>query len=212
MMLFEISTLLAFSLVAFMLVITPGPDTMLILHRSTAGGISLGMATVAGVQAGLVCHTLLAIFGLSALIASSPLMFKGVALAGSLYLIWLAIQNMRGSKKAGVLIKDSEKSLLNAFRDSMLCNLLNPKVILIYLALMPNFVILEFGNVKSQLLILGALLILINTVWQVPLCLAAFSANKYLKNPTVQKYIDWSAGCILMMFAVAMFYENIIQR
>ena len=211
MMLFEISTLLSFSLVAFMLVISPGPDTMLILHRSTSGGISLGMATVAGVQVGLVCHTLLAILGLSALIASSPLMFKGVALAGSLYLIWLAIQNMRASKKAGVLITDSEQSLLNAFRDSMLCNILNPKVILIYLALMPNFVTLEFGNVKSQLLILGALLILINTVWQIPLCLAAFSAHKYLKNPTVKKYIDWGAGCILMLFAVAMFYENIIQ-
>ncbi len=52
---------------------------------------------------------------------------------------------MRGSKKAGVLIKDYEKSLLNAFRDSMLCNILNPKVILMYLALMPNFVTLEFG-------------------------------------------------------------------
>lgn len=211
-MLFEISTLLTFSLVLFMLVITPGPDTMLVIHRSTASGIYLGMMTVAGVQAGLVCHTLLAIFGLSALIASSPLMFKGVALVGSLYLIWLAIQSIRGGKNAAVLITDSENSPFNAFRASMLCNILNPKVIMIYLALLPNFVDLELGRVEFQLLTLGALLILINTAWQAMLCLIAFSANKHLSNPTVKKYIDWSTGFVLMLFAIAMFYENIIQN
>lgn len=209
-MLIEPATLAAFSAVAFALVVSPGPDTMLILHRSVSGGQRVGLATVAGVQLGLVAHTLLAVFGLSLVIASSPFLFKGIAVAGSLYLGWLAVRSVRAGvletlNKAGSTTSDG----VTACRDAVLCNILNPKVMLMYLALMPNFVDLERGDVPAQLAVLGAVMILVNTVWQVPLSLAANAAGRWLGSPIVKQTVDWAAGGILAMFAVLMLYEHI---
>lgn len=209
-MVIEPATLATFSAAAFALVVSPGPDTMLILHRSVSGGPRIGLATVAGVQLGLVGHTLLAVFGLSLVIASSEVLFKGIAVAGALYLGWLAVHSVR----AGVLSLNGEVARatvdwVRACRDAMLCNFLNPKVILMYLALMPNFVEVERGHVPVQLAVLGAVMIAINTVYQVPLSLAADAAGRWLSSPLVKRTIDWAAGGILAMFAALMLYEHI---
>jgi len=211
LILIEPHTLIAFSLTAFALVVTPGPDTMLILHRSTVDGKAFGLATVAGVQVGLIFHTLLAIFGVSVLIASSPVLFKGIALMGSLYLLWLASQSIRNSSsKTGEKIDITRPTKLKAFMDSMLCNILNPKVILMYLALMPNFIKIELGNLEQQLLLLGLIMISINIGWQVPLSIVASTASRFLKNPQVKRNIDVAAGVTLTLFAILMFYDNIL--
>jgi len=211
-MILDISTLLMFSLTAFAVVVTPGPDTMLIIHRSTGIGKQLGLATVAGVQAGLLFHTFISAFGISLLIASSVYAFKGIALVGAMYLIWLSIQNFRNSKIVdNAPDRFSGLGLASAFRDSLLCNIFNPKVVLMFLALMPNFVKPELGDTSFQLLILGFILILINTIWQVPLSLAANVASKYLHDPKIKKAIDWCSGLILMLFAIGMVYNNIIR-
>lgn len=206
----EPATLAAFAAVAFALVVSPGPDTMLILHRSVSGGQRIGLATVAGVQLGLVGHTLLAVFGLSLVIASSQLLFKGIAVAGALYLGWLAVRSVR----TGVLELNGEVAgvtldWVRACRDAMLCNILNPKVILMYFALMPNFVDVERGHVPIQLAMLGAVMIAINTVYQVPLSLVADAAGRWLRSPLVKRTIDWAAGGILAMFAAFMLYEHV---
>lgn len=214
-MFMELTTLAAFSATAFALVVSPGPDTMLILHYSMSGGHRVGLATVAGVQFGLVGHTLLAVFGLSLLIASSPLVFDGIAVAGACYLGWLGVRSIRsGVLEAGGLTgsrrSHSTVGRLSACRDAILCNVLNPKVILMYLALMPNFVDVERGHVPTQLLLLGLVMIAINTAWQVPLSLAADAARRWLSSPLVRHSVDWTAGGILMMFAGLMLHEQIM--
>lgn len=206
----EPATLATFSAAAFALVVSPGPDTMLILHRSVSGGQRIGLATVAGVQLGLVGHTLLAVFGLSLVIASSQFALKGIAIAGALYLGWFALRSVR----TGVLEVDGNVARatldwVGACRDAMLCNILNPKVILMYLALMPNFVNIERGDVPLQLALLGTVMIAINTVYQVPLSLAAEAAGGWLRSPVIKRVIDWTAGSILAMFALLLLHEHI---
>lgn len=205
----EPSTLAAFVLAAWAVVLSPGPDTVLILRYTMNGGHSVGLATVAGVQAGLVVHTTLAILGLSLLIASSPALFKAIAVAGAFYLAWLALQSFR----AGVVRMDGGRGAppgrLKAARDAMLTNLLNPKVILVFLALMPNFVNVGRGEVPLQLAILGFVLILVNIMWQVPLSLAAEAARRWLGTAKAQRAVNWSAGMVLALFAVFLLYEHI---
>src|SRR5512134_531989 len=92
----EPGTLAAFALTAAAIVVSPGPDTFLIL-RSALAGRSAGYAAVLGVQLGLLVHTALAVFGLSLLIAHSPVLFDAIAVAGALYLAYLGIRGLRAS-------------------------------------------------------------------------------------------------------------------
>lgn len=208
----EPTTLAAFIAAALAIVLSPGPDTLLILRYAMAGGRRAGLATVAGVQLGLVVHTVFAVLGLSLVIASSPVLFKGIAIAGAFYLAWLATQSIR----AGVLSPGGDAngglppSGMKACRDAIITNVLNPKVILIYLALMPNFVVMERDDVPLQLTVLGIVLIAVNIAYQLPLSLAATAVRRWLDSPLVQRCVNWGTGIVLMIFAALMLLEHIL--
>jgi threonine/homoserine/homoserine lactone efflux protein len=199
----------AYVLVAGALVLSPGPDTLLIIRYTLASGRASGMATVAGVQLGLMVHTAAAVLGLSVLILSSPLLFKAVAVLGAAYLAWLGVQAIRGGAlgmegEAGVRI-----SAAKALRDAAVTNVLNPKVIILFLALMPNFVAVELGRVPLQLATLAATLLIINTIWQSGLVLAAAWARQGLLRRRVQIAVSWATGSIFIVFALLMLHEHL---
>ena len=132
-------------------VMSPGPDTVLVLRYTISSGRGVGSAAVAGVQLGLAGHTLLAVVGLSVVIASSPNLFALIAIAGAIYIAWLGIQGIRMGIVRIEEVTGAGISHAKALRDAMLTNLLNPKVILLFLALVPNFVDVDRGHVTSQL-------------------------------------------------------------
>ena len=208
----DLPTLSAFIAAAILLVLSPGPDTMLILRNTITSGHRAGLATVAGVQLGLLVHTAAAVAGLSVLIASSPPAFAAVALAGALYLAWLGVQSFRG----GVVPVGAETggapltTPWRACRDAVLTNILNPKVILLFIALMPNFVVVANGRVPLQLAVLAAVLILVNIVWQVALCAATEQARRWLGKPPVQRAVSWTTGIVLIGFAVIILAEHLV--
>jgi len=205
----EPTTLAAFSLAVLAVVISPGPDTLLILRYALTSGQRAGFAAVAGVQIGLVVHTTLAITGLSLLIASSPTAFKGVAVIGAAYLAWLGIQGFRDGGGLGLGGGTQAVGLAKACRDAVLTNVLNPKVILLFLALFPNFVVVGRGDVTAQLLVLSATLIVINIAWQAPLAWAAEGVRRWLGKPSVGRAVSRGTGAILIGFAVLMLYEHL---
>jgi threonine/homoserine/homoserine lactone efflux protein len=98
---------------------------------------------------------------------------------------------------------------LEAARDAMPTNLLNPKVVLLFLALMPNFVNVERGQAPLQLAILGVVLILVNVMWQVPLSLMAEAVRRWIATPNVQRAVNWGTGTILMLFAAFMLHDHV---
>lgn len=203
------STLLAFATAVLAIVVSPGPDTVLILRYALTSGSKAGFAAVAGVQLGLMLHTLLAVLGISVIIASSPLLFRGVAIAGAAYLAWLGLQAFR---EGGLVTLDGARrpvSASKACRDAILTNVLNPKVIVLFLALLPNFVMIERGDVQAQLIALSATLIFINVAWQAPMAWAANGIRRWLLRPSVQKTISRVTGTILLMFAGLLIYEHI---
>lgn len=207
----DFATYSAFLLTASAIVLTPGPDTLIILRYSLSSGRNVGLATVLGVQFGLVGHTLLAIFGISVLVASTPWLFKLVALGGAAYIGWIGIQGFhdQGLLHVGAQGKPPVTAH-KALRDAMLCNLLNPKVILLFLALFPNFVDNTRDDVTAQLITLSLGLIVINTVWQAPLAFAAEAVRGWLKNERTYKLITHSTGVLMITVAVLMVYENLM--
>jgi len=206
----DLATYGAFLLTASAIVLTPGPDTLIILRYSLSSGRNVGLLTVMGVQMGLVGHTLLAIFGISVLIASNPMVFKTVALLGAAYIAWIGIQSFR---EHGLLhVGASGKPPVSghkAFRDAMLCNLLNPKVILLFLALFPNFVDNSRDDVPYQLIALSIGLMTINTLWQAPIAFAAEAVRRWLKNERTYKLITHSTGILMITVAALMVYDNL---
>ena len=207
----DLGTYLTFLVTAGIIVLSPGPDTLLIIRYSIASGRTVGLATVAGVQAGLLVHTLLAIFGVSIIIASSELLFKGVAILGALYLGYIGLQSFL--KENALQLDDLNNTLeyKKAFRDGMLTNLLNPKVIILFLALLPNFIDLEQGNTTQQLIFLALGLVVINVIWQVPIALAAGSFRKVISHPRIQRWIAHTTGGVLLLFAVMMLREHVLR-
>jgi homoserine/homoserine lactone efflux protein len=206
----DLATLGAFAVAAAAIAVSPGPDTMLILRYALTSGRRAGFAAVLGVQIGLLVHTALAAAGVSAVIASSPLLFEGLAMAGAGYLAWLGIQGLRGtgalSMGGGALAARAGR----ACRDAMLCNLLNPKVIVLFLALYPNFLVVGRGAVAAQVATLSAVLIAINVAWQVSLAWSADAARRWLTRPATQRVVARTTGAILLVFAALMLWEHVV--
>jgi len=205
----EGAMLAGFVAAALATVVTPGPDTLLIIRASLTGGRSAGLYAVAGVQAGLVVHTLLAAFGLGLLIASSPALFRAVGILGALYIGWLGLSGLRGRGALSLAGGPAEISARRAFADAALTNLLNPKVILLFLALFPHFIEPQRGHVAAQSVFLGAVLIVINTLWQVPLAFAAEAARRWLLGPRTGAAIARSMGVVFIGLAVVLLFEHL---
>ncbi len=199
----------AFIITASALVISPGPDTVLIVRYALSSGHRVGLAAVAGVQLGLLVHTALAVAGISVIIASSPVLFKGVAFVGAAYLAWLGVQGFRGGGAMALNADSARVSSAKAFRDAMLTNLLNPKVILIFLALLPNFIDTARDDISAQLMTLAVTLIIINVIWQVPIAWLAVTVRHWLGDPAISRMISRLTGGILLIFAALMVYENV---
>lgn len=207
----DLPVLAAFLGTSLLLVLSPGPDTMLILRYTIGSGRGAGLATVAGVQAGLAVHTLAAVVGLSLLIAATPVALQAIAVAGALYLAWLGWQSFR----AGVLpLNDvgggTAVGRSKAFRDALLTNVLNPKVVLLFLALMPQFVRQNGWPVPTQLAFLGILLIVVNTAWQTLLAILANGIRRWLGRPAVQRGVSWATGAVLVAFAILMLRDFVV--
>jgi threonine/homoserine/homoserine lactone efflux protein len=203
----DLATLGAFAVAAGAIAVSPGPDTMLILRYALTSGRAAGLAAVAGVQIGLVVHTALAAAGVSALIASSPVLFKGLAVAGAAYLAWLGLQGFHSQGALGIGYA-ARAGAGRACRAAILCNVLNPKVIVLFLALYPNFLAIGRGDVAAQVAALSAVLIAINVAWQVALVCGAEFARRWLMRPKVQRTVGRVTGGILIAFAAIMLWEH----
>lgn len=205
----------AFIVVAIMAILLPGPDTMLVIRNTLNAGQRLGMATMAGVQIGLLVHMTAAILGLSALIVSVPVAFDAVAIAGAAYLAYLGLSTVIAGRRGDVPLSAGgaiPRNALRACRDAILTNVLNPKVMMLFIALMPGFIDLERASVPVQFIILAATVIVLNILWQSSLVWLAATARRWLEQPRVQRNIALATGVIFMAFAVLLMLDHLVRR
>lgn len=192
----DITNYYGFILAVIMLSLTPGADTVFILTKSIAGGYRQGIASVAGIVCGLFVHTTLAAFGLSVILMTSALLFNIVKIAGAAYLIYLGIMALK-SKSSININKENASSFFLVFRQGLFTNLLNPKVALFFLALLPQFV---KSNAESPVpfLVLGFTFIFIGSLWSLFLVWASARISNTLRQSKFSYYLNKAAGVIFI--------------
>lgn len=196
--------LTAFTLAAFVLIVTPGPDMTLFLSRALTQGRVAGFAAMLGATAGIIVHTLLAAFGLSALLAASPNAFLAVKIAGAFYLVWLAVQAIRhGSALTLEQGATLRQPLLRTWLTGVGINLLNPKIVLFFVTFLPQFISVDDPAAAGKLTFLGAYFIVLAVPLTGLMILAADRFSAALRsNPRVTRMIDWLFAGIFGAFAV----------
>ena len=180
--------LIKFIISCFLLAVSPGPDNIYTLSLTMESGRKSGIMFVLGLVFGCLIHTLLLTLGFSILILESSYAFNMLKYFGFIYLIYLAIQ-VYFSKNNFNLNSKTSNSNFNSFsyiKRGFLMNLLNPKVLIFFIAFFPNFIFSETIPYKFQILCLGLIFILITVL--VFGSIVIFSSNIYLKFKNIYKY------------------------
>jgi threonine/homoserine/homoserine lactone efflux protein len=175
---------LGMALVAFGLVLTPGPNMIYLVSRSITQGRAAGLISLLGVAAGFGVYLAAAVAGIAAVFASVPLAYTGLRVVGAVYLLYLAWQALRPGGTSAFAPKElAVDPPRRLFVMGFVTNLLNPKIAVLYVTLLPQFIDPSRGSVALQSLVLGAIQITIalsiNCVWVLTASrLAAFLARR----------------------------------
>jgi threonine/homoserine/homoserine lactone efflux protein len=193
----DTATLLTYIAIVFGFVFIPGPATLLTMARATSSGTRVGIATGAGIAAGDVLHTFMAIIGISAVIATSATLFSIIKYAGAAYLVYLGICAILEKAPTGLVTGALPITASRAFRQAVLAELLNPKTVLFFLAFLPQFVRPENGSVVLQLTTLGIVFVILGLLSTVVFAVGAGALGNFLRrNPTVLKWQGKVIGTI----------------
>lgn len=198
------STLAAYSVACFVLFVTPGPDMSLVLAKTLSGGRRAGIASMTGASLGCIVHALLAAFGISALIAASPVAFLALKIAGAAYLAWLAYAAIRWGSALNVAGGGpSEVSMWRTLLLGLMVNLSNPKVVLFFVTFLPQFVDATDPAASGKLLFLGLYFVVFSFPLALIMILTAERVVQGLKaRPRVMRAIDWLFAGVFGAFAV----------
>lgn len=204
------ASLATMALIALGGVLSPGPNMMYLVSRSISQGRIAGMISLAGVALGFLFYMIASAIGLAALFKAVPIMYDIIRIAGAIYLGYLA-WNMIKPKGKSVFVAQELKphSPLNLFSMGFVTNLLNPKIALMYAALIPQFIDPSNGSTFSQFIQLGMVQITIAITVNGLIVLSASSIkNTIAKKPSVMLIQRWVSGTVLGLFAISMLRQK----
>lgn len=199
-----------FLLAALLVTLAPGPDNLLVLSLGMARGRRQGIAFGLGCAAGCLNHTLLAALGISALIAASPTAFSVLKTAGGLYLVWLGYQAIRNARPSGATTPASApENSGQLFRKGLIANAINPKVVLFFLAFLPQFVDHARTDAGWQIAQLGLLFTL-----QAAFVFAGIGwfagriGERLARSPRLGLWLDRVAGGVFVLLGARLLSEG----
>ena len=196
----------AYILLATALAVAPGPDVLFVVANGMRHRARGAIASALGIGVGSLGHATAAALGISALIAASPAAFEALRYAGAAYLVYLGVQALRSwwpcSNTLDPGTAPAATSTWSVFRRGVLTNLLNPKMIVFCLALLPQFVNVDLGHVGVQLFLLGCIHNLIGTTFLIAIGLAAGKASGWLATTRFGKWMDGIAGLFFLGLAL----------
>jgi threonine/homoserine/homoserine lactone efflux protein len=200
---------LLFLAASIAITVAPGPDNLQVLARGISQGRAAGLVAALGFAAGISFHTTLAALGVAALLKSSPMAFEAVKLAGAAYLIWIGIKAIR-SKGLSSAHERPGQPLAVVFRQSVIGNLLNPKVTLFFIVFLPQFVNPHGGqSVMLQMFELGGVFMLQTVVVFSVFGVAAGMIGAYLKRrPKVGVWLDRLAGATFIGLGIRVAFKD----
>jgi len=196
------SQVLAFTLVAAVMTAVPGADTMLVVRNVLRGGRRDGFFTSIGICSGLYVHALLSALGISVILMHSATAFTVLKTAGACYLAWLGFNSLRSaargrSGEASAAVARATVTPARCFREGFLTNILNPKVIAFYLALLPQF-IGPADPVLLKSLVLAAIHFVEGIAWFVIVAWIVDRSRRFFMQPDMRRWLDGICGTILI--------------
>jgi len=207
--------LIAFAGLALVLVLTPGANIMLVIRSSLGGGPRAGIAAALGIALGHFVHASASALGLSLLLRTSDAAFTVMKILGAAYLAYLGVRSLLAARHGRARTFDAVEGEEAEVRseaptprrsrrfllDGFLCNVLNPKVALFYLALLPQFV--DPGEpVLAKSLLLAGVHACISVSWQSVLSLSLGRMRPWLARPVVYRSLEALTGCLLVGFGI----------
>jgi threonine/homoserine/homoserine lactone efflux protein len=201
------SHLLAFAITAFLLILVPGPSVLFVVSRAIALGRMTGVATVAGNTAGAFCQVVAVAIGIGPLVERSVLLFSVLKLAGAAYLVFLGVQSIRHRRSLAeaIGVPAERKAVARLMLDGFGVGVTNPKVIVFFAAMLPQFVDRQAGNAPLQIIVLGAVFagiaLLSDSAW----ALAAGTARDWLaRSPRRLAALGGTGGLVMIGLGVTL--------
>lgn len=200
---------LAFALISLGMVLTPGPNMVYLISRSICQGRTAGLISLGGVALGFVFYMVCAALGITAIVMAIPFAYDALRIGGALYLLYLAWQAVKPGGRSPFEVRqlpqDSPRKL---FAMGFLTNLLNPKIAVMYLSLLPQFINPAHGSVFSQSMVLGLTQIVISVSVNAAIAMLAGSIAVFLaQRPSWIQAQRWLMGTVLAGLALRMLTE-----
>jgi RhtB (resistance to homoserine/threonine) family protein len=201
-----------FVLMCIFFIILPGPDTAIATKNTVTVGKVGGFKTVLGTCCALLIHTSAAVLGLSAIIVKSALLFSVFKYVGAVYLIYLGVKTLWSLKKkeeAASVEMNTKSKFVNTscFKQGFLTNLLNPKVAVLFLTFLPQFVD-PGSNTFLPFLIMGTTYTVMTALWSLTYVYLINRISTFMKKPKTQNIIEGLTGTILIGFGIRLFLEK----
>ncbi|MGR5068108.1 MULTISPECIES: LysE family translocator [Vibrio] len=203
----NIDTLFAFGGIVFFLAVIPGPNALLILFTALTQSRRFAIANILGIWLGFLIHAFISAKGLSLLLSQSAVAFNAFKWIGVAYLIWLGLNNLKsGLKMAEQKLKLDRKiekqTLKQAFVKGLLTNLLNPKIVLFYLSIFPQFV--QPTHILEQSMMLGMLQACIVASWFLFVIFFASKVKAMLTASKTSKWLNYISGGLFIFFGIGL--------
>ena len=197
-----------FTLAAVLIVLLPGPDTLVVVRNIVRGGRRAGVLTALGNLCGLVVWVSAAALGLSALLRASHLGYEVLRIVGAAYLVWLGVSAWRARAKAQAPQLDRRGGVLGTgFLAGLCTNLLNPKVGVFFVTFLPGFV--PHGDpVGATTLLFGAIFVVLTALYWVLLLGLAATVTAWMHAPRIRRRMDVITGSILIGFGIRLATES----
>ena len=204
------NVIIPFLTASVLLTFMPGPDIIYVIMQSITNGKKFGIVTALGLVSGIIIHTTLIAFGVAAMIQKSDILFFAIKLFGAAYLFYLAYQVYKSPSKIdmkGDLIH--KKSLSSLYKQGFIMNLLNPKVVIFFLAFFPGFIVESEGNIIQQIYILGLLFMLQAFLVFSFVSVISDKLTAFLRgNNKFELYLHWFQIIVFVVIGIYILFSN----
>lgn len=206
----SLSTLVAFAIVSLSMVCSPGPNMIYLISRSITQGRMAGFISLLGIMLGFVIYIIATMFGLTVLFVAVPAVYEAVKWAGAAYLLWLAWNSIKpGATSIMEPRMISNEPPRKLFLRGLMTNLLNPKIAILYVSLLPQFEDPEKGSLLFQGAVLGLAQITVSFIVNlVIVCTASKIAKWFGTRPTWLRVQRWLMASVLTGLAVRLAFER----
>ena len=205
----DLSQIVMFTVATLLLALTPGPDIIYVIIRGATQGPKAGLAAAAGLAVGVLGHTAFCVIGLTAVLAASDVAFTIIKLIGAAYLIYLGVRMWMASNTLDLSEEGENKPLASIFSQTIIMNLVNPKVALFFLAFLPQFVDPTVGPVQIQFALFGGIFMIASFVVMGGAGLAGGQVRRFLgSSEKANRLTHKIAGTLLIGLGLRLVFQG----